>query len=103
MRINFWADLLPHSFRYIFARDAPFHGLLILKHKTTLITGENVAEFICLRLFLAMVATPDLSESCWREVAPSTVWVSNVNGTISFQASRVNGFKLPYAKHQGSP
>jgi hypothetical protein len=52
-----------------------------------------------------MVAAPDISESCWREVAPSTDWVSNVkyvNGTISFQVSRVNGSKSSYAKHQGS-
>jgi hypothetical protein len=50
-----------------------------------------------------MVATPDISESCWREGAPSTDWVSNVNGTISFQASGANGSKSSYAKHQGSP
>jgi hypothetical protein len=50
-----------------------------------------------------MVATPDISESCWREVAPSTDWVSKVNETISFQASCVNGSKSLYAKHQGSP
>jgi predicted RNA binding protein YcfA (HicA-like mRNA interferase family) len=53
--------------------------------------------------FLAIVAIPDISESCWREVAPSTDWVSNINGTISFQASRVNGSKSSYAKDQGSP
>jgi hypothetical protein len=53
--------------------------------------------------FLAMVATPDISESCWREVAPSTDWVSNGNGTISFQASPVNCSKSSYAKHQRSP
>jgi hypothetical protein len=50
-----------------------------------------------------MVATPDISESCRREVAPSTDWVFNVNGTISFQASCVNDSKSSYAKHQGSP
>jgi hypothetical protein len=50
-----------------------------------------------------MVAAPDISESCWREVAPSTDWASNVNGIISFQASRLNGSKSSYAKHQGSP
>jgi hypothetical protein len=50
-----------------------------------------------------MAATPDISESCQREVAPLTDWVSNGNGTISFQASRVNDSKSLYAKHQGSP
>jgi hypothetical protein len=50
-----------------------------------------------------MVATPDISESYWRDVASSTDWVSNVNGTISFQASRANGSKPSSAKHQGSP
>jgi hypothetical protein len=49
-----------------------------------------------------MVATPDISESCWCEVTPSTDWVSNVNGTILLQASRVNGSKSSYAKQQGS-
>jgi hypothetical protein len=49
-----------------------------------------------------MVATPDISESCWREIAPLTDWVSNINGTISFQVSRVNGSKSWYAKYQGS-
>jgi hypothetical protein len=53
--------------------------------------------------FWAMVAILDISESCWREVAPSTNCVSNVNGTISFQASGVNGPKSSSAKHQGSP
>jgi hypothetical protein len=50
-----------------------------------------------------MVSTPNISESCWREVALSTDWGFNVNGTISFQASRVNVPKSSYAKHQGSP
>jgi hypothetical protein len=50
-----------------------------------------------------MVATPDTSESCRRKVAPLTIWVSNVNGTISFRASGVNGSKPSYTKHQGSP
>jgi hypothetical protein len=50
-----------------------------------------------------MAATPDISESCWREVASSADWVSNINGTISFQTSRVNGSKPSNAKHQGSP
>jgi hypothetical protein len=50
-----------------------------------------------------MVATADISESCWRKVAPSIDWVSNLDGTISLQTSRVNGSKSSYAKHQGSP
>jgi hypothetical protein len=50
-----------------------------------------------------MVATLDISESCLREVAPSTDWVSNVNGTISFSVSRVNGSKSLDVKYQGSP
>jgi hypothetical protein len=50
-----------------------------------------------------MGATLGISESCWCEVAPSTDWVFNINGTISFQASRVNGSKASYVKHQGSP
>jgi hypothetical protein len=50
-----------------------------------------------------MAATPDIFESCWREVALSTDRISNVNETISFQASRVNASKSSYAKHQGSP
>jgi hypothetical protein len=49
-----------------------------------------------------MVAIPDISESCWREVAPSINWLSNANETISFQTSRVNGSKSSYAKHQRS-
>jgi hypothetical protein len=47
-----------------------------------------------------MVATPDISESCWCEVAPSIDWVSNINGTVSLQASCVNGLKSSYAKHR---
>jgi hypothetical protein len=50
-----------------------------------------------------MVATPDISESCWREVAPSIDWISDVIGTISFQALRANGSKSSYAKYQVSP
>jgi hypothetical protein len=50
-----------------------------------------------------MIATLDISESCWHEVAPSTDWVSNINGTISFQVSGVNASKSSYTKHQGSP
>jgi hypothetical protein len=50
-----------------------------------------------------MAAIRDISESCWREVTPSTDWVSNVKGTISFQVSRVNDSKSSYAKHQRSP
>jgi hypothetical protein len=48
--------------------------------------------------FPAIGATPEFSESRWREVAASTNWAFNANGTISFQASHVNGSKLPYAK-----
>jgi hypothetical protein len=50
-----------------------------------------------------MVATPDISESCWREVVRSTNWASNVNGTLSLQATGVNGSESSYAKHQRSP
>jgi hypothetical protein len=50
-----------------------------------------------------MLTTPDISKSCWREVAPSTDWVFNVNGTISFPTSRANGPKSSDGKHQGSP
>jgi hypothetical protein len=49
-----------------------------------------------------MIATLDISESCWREITPSTDLVSNVTGTISFQVSRVNRSKSSYAKHQGA-
>jgi hypothetical protein len=75
----------------------------ILKRRPALIIGENVAEFIVPPSFLAMVATPDISDSCWREVASSTNGMSNVNGKFSFQVSRLNGSKSSYAKHQGSP
>jgi hypothetical protein len=53
-------------------------------------------------IFSSNGSTLNISESCWREVDPSTDWVFNVNGTILFQASRVNGSKSSYAKYQRS-
>jgi hypothetical protein len=50
-----------------------------------------------------MLVTPNISESCCRKVAPSSDWASNINGTISFQKSRVNDSKSSYAKYQRSP